>query len=250
MPGYANPQNLNRYSYVTNNPLRYTDPSGHMRVQDGPQHDRFKPWVAEAYRPRPHRSGNSGIGDGPTIGPTVQQPSEPSNSNDPAPEFNLWKDTYDGGQWIDAGVTWTINYGRPVYKHVKGVIPGSFPVEFGLGALTSALNDLNNPNLSLGQRTGRALVVGLEDGVTDLASTALAGIAAPVGAQIGGVAGALVGGLLTAEVGGAGGIPGLATGEALGGGVTFVAVSYGTTRLLDEKVWAPANQSFLPFLFP
>lgn len=37
MPGYTNPQNLNRYSYVTNNPLRYTDPTGHMRVEDGPQ---------------------------------------------------------------------------------------------------------------------------------------------------------------------------------------------------------------------
>jgi GH24 family phage-related lysozyme (muramidase) len=29
VPGYANPQNLNRYSYVKNNPLRYIDPSGH-----------------------------------------------------------------------------------------------------------------------------------------------------------------------------------------------------------------------------
>jgi len=29
VPGYANPQNLNRMSYVTNNPLRYTDPTGH-----------------------------------------------------------------------------------------------------------------------------------------------------------------------------------------------------------------------------
>jgi RHS repeat-associated protein len=28
--GYTNPQNLNRFSYVTNNPLRYTDPTGHM----------------------------------------------------------------------------------------------------------------------------------------------------------------------------------------------------------------------------
>ena len=28
-PGYANPQSLNRYSYVNNNPLRYTDPTGH-----------------------------------------------------------------------------------------------------------------------------------------------------------------------------------------------------------------------------
>ena len=34
MSGYANPQNLNRYSYVTNNPLRYTDPTGHMQCED------------------------------------------------------------------------------------------------------------------------------------------------------------------------------------------------------------------------
>ena len=30
VPGYANPQNLNRFSYVRNNPVRYTDPTGHM----------------------------------------------------------------------------------------------------------------------------------------------------------------------------------------------------------------------------
>ncbi len=29
VPGYANPQNLNRYSYVLNNPLGYIDPTGH-----------------------------------------------------------------------------------------------------------------------------------------------------------------------------------------------------------------------------
>ncbi len=34
VPGYANPQNLNRFSYVTNNPLRYTDPTGHMEEDD------------------------------------------------------------------------------------------------------------------------------------------------------------------------------------------------------------------------
>ena len=28
VPDPANPQSLNRYSYVLNNPLRYTDPSG------------------------------------------------------------------------------------------------------------------------------------------------------------------------------------------------------------------------------
>ncbi len=29
VPGAGNPQNLNRFSYVANNPLRYIDPSGH-----------------------------------------------------------------------------------------------------------------------------------------------------------------------------------------------------------------------------
>jgi hypothetical protein len=34
VPGYDNPQNLNRYSYVLNNPLRYTDPTGHRQSED------------------------------------------------------------------------------------------------------------------------------------------------------------------------------------------------------------------------
>ncbi|MDH5508034.1 MAG: hypothetical protein OEZ02_12505 [Anaerolineae bacterium] len=33
MPDPANPQSLNRYTYVTNNPARYIDPSGHSQVE-------------------------------------------------------------------------------------------------------------------------------------------------------------------------------------------------------------------------
>jgi len=34
VPGYANPQSLNRYSYTLNNPLRYTDPSGRKPCEE------------------------------------------------------------------------------------------------------------------------------------------------------------------------------------------------------------------------
>ena len=37
--GTANPQNLNRYSYVNNSPLRYTDPTGHMHGVGQPDGD-------------------------------------------------------------------------------------------------------------------------------------------------------------------------------------------------------------------
>jgi len=34
VPNQFNPQDLNRFSYVLNNPLRYTDPTGHRACDD------------------------------------------------------------------------------------------------------------------------------------------------------------------------------------------------------------------------
>jgi RHS repeat-associated protein len=34
VPDFSNPQSLNRYSYVLNNPLKYTDPTGHFNYGD------------------------------------------------------------------------------------------------------------------------------------------------------------------------------------------------------------------------
>jgi hypothetical protein len=36
---YANPQSLNRFAYVLNNPLRYTDPTGHKETECSHQSD-------------------------------------------------------------------------------------------------------------------------------------------------------------------------------------------------------------------
>ncbi len=43
IPDVYNPQSLNRYSYVLNNPLKYTDPSGHGECEDADCQDPLNP---------------------------------------------------------------------------------------------------------------------------------------------------------------------------------------------------------------
>jgi hypothetical protein len=57
VPSYANPQNLNRFSFVRNNPILYTDPTGH-----------YVPCEADAgechHDPPPGGGGSGGSGSG------------------------------------------------------------------------------------------------------------------------------------------------------------------------------------------
>lgn len=67
VPGMANPQNLNRFSYVGNNPIRYTDPTGYCRI-DGVPEDCLK-------------SDKSNAPKKPYLRPTILKPSKKCQSD-------------------------------------------------------------------------------------------------------------------------------------------------------------------------
>jgi len=60
VPNPGDPQSLNRYTYTLNNPLKYTDPSGHYAFEENP-HD---PWTQGPMSQKPHPGVNF-VGDWP-----------------------------------------------------------------------------------------------------------------------------------------------------------------------------------------
>ena len=92
VPGYANPQNLNRYSYVGNSPLNCTDPSGHLLCQfcDGeggnlpPPSPTLPPPSPSPY-PTPSPTPSPLPSPTPTPSPTPSPYPTPSPSTTPSP---------------------------------------------------------------------------------------------------------------------------------------------------------------------
>ncbi len=83
MSGISNPQNLNRFSYVANNPLRYTDPTGHMICEVCPGEGGDFPNGYGYYPPPPPSSGGStNTSTGDRSGSSTDGSSNGSNVND------------------------------------------------------------------------------------------------------------------------------------------------------------------------
>jgi len=87
VPNPANPQDLNRYSYVRNNPLRYTDPTGNKPCGDGEKYDcdgRLNPTTPSkppvVIVPKPGGGGGGG-GGGVVFSPTITPPLTPLDPN-------------------------------------------------------------------------------------------------------------------------------------------------------------------------
>lgn len=219
IPNPSNPQAWNRYSYVGNRPVNFNDPTGYFACGDGetkvcdtgkkqdPSKDPHPNWSPTKkgtggdidHEERHHGKLHSIVDPPKNLEPDTflrEQEIQPDYTD---PEL-------EGiGYWAEYGkVAWeafihTENYGVPVYKQLRSYANSTPIVEAIIGAMLQVSHDINNPNLSLIVKVRNAGVVGLEYGLTDMASAPLAGFLAGVGESAGsvGVAAGYVAGNLT-----------------------------------------------------
>jgi hypothetical protein len=171
---YTNPQDLNLYGYVLNNPLRYTDPTGHRVCEDdGAGGCLSEKQVTKRYETNLHKHKKKD-NDHSSEGKPLLAPS-PSNSNDTikwcgwmdcilsgigfvASLVTLGPPPYDGAAFVVDGVVTVWSIGRTNDDFSKGKIsetrqlwlngtaavglaPGFFgPALGGVGAAASTLN--------------------------------------------------------------------------------------------------------------
>ncbi len=90
VPNPYNPQSLNRYSYALNNPVKYTDPSGHCVLEDDESSCNPTPPSSGIYGPGDDpnngNGNNNGDGNAPAKTGGEQKPAQPASSIIPTRE--------------------------------------------------------------------------------------------------------------------------------------------------------------------
>ncbi len=124
VPGFANPQNLNRFSYVRNNPLRYIDPTGHRACDNYDAAGRCITTPGGGGSgfgglPKPQKDGGNNGGSGGNSG--AGGGSDPQTMETSAEGVNFIKhwedDEYAPYPYPDAGKNCTIGWGHFLQKN-------------------------------------------------------------------------------------------------------------------------------------
>ncbi|HEX5838020.1 MAG TPA: RHS repeat-associated core domain-containing protein [Anaerolineales bacterium] len=173
-------QAWDRYAYVNNNPLNYTDPSGHVRLRDGDTNDRFSRTLFESYVPEPwpqdlasqvERFRGFSNRDVTNVQSDIPS-SSPSTLDEISQILNFGVEGLDLLDLVEDG----IQYGRPVYRQVKYAFPlGGY--EYTADGLLQLIDDRTS-NLTPDQRIVRGVIRAGESFVTDAASVLVGGASA------------------------------------------------------------------------
>ena len=204
VPGYTNPQNLNRYSYVLNNPIKLTDPTGHKCVgeQEECLNEKGKRINGVGGLPPKKKSKDSetSVSENPTTFISSGDPGyDPSTDIDTYTDFVI-KMKYG----IDLLQDWAkaeklVNKG---FLLTKAINPDPIG-DFVFGFVGQTISDLDNKELTLSQRGKRSGIVGIESAITGVLSNGF------------GAAGFVAGEMIVPEGGGIVGYPVAAVGSSL-----------------------------------